>query len=129
MHFTDSVSPEEMVKFAQVIDPTDPIMAHFAIQHDLRERFHHALTEIIDAVSAWSRSETSDDPDVEIARSLALIEQMTTIATEAVAPDRIREWFEDDRPLPWLDEQLGSLPDDLSRVVAKMIGLEDGNIS
>lgn len=68
------------------------MFAFFATEFDLRERFHHALEQII-AVTVSGRAYKD---------ALALAQE---IAREALDPDTIQAWSEAGRPLPWLDDE------------------------
>lgn len=89
------------------IDPTDPLVEHFAFQHDFRERYQHALEEIC---------------KVDMAQGNAHV-LMRTIATDALDVDKIREWQAEGRPLPWIDETINPLAERIRDEVLNMLGI------
>ena len=93
----------------EVFDPTDPILEHFAFQHDFRERYLHALEEIC---------------QVDMAQGNAHV-LMRTIATDAIDPEKLAEWQSAGRPLPWLDEKINPVAERVRREVLAMLGIPD----
>lgn len=93
------------------IDPTDPLLEHFAFQHDFRERYQHALEEILKVnatpLISW-----------ETAGRL-----MIKLAAEALDIEEIRKWQEAGRPLPWIDETINPVAERVRDDVLKMLGL------
>lgn len=106
-----------------VIAIDDPLLEEFALQHDLRERFFHALEQIQDILRKLDENPEVSGRDVVLA-SVAVGE----IVDEAISPEALRAWGEQGRPLPWLDERLGDGPERLRRAVLLMAGIEDGNM-
>jgi|JI10StandDraft_1071094.scaffolds.fasta_scaffold14615_19 hypothetical protein len=90
-----------------VFDPTDPVLEHFAIQFDFRERYLHALEMIL---------------AVDMAAADAHV-QMRLIATEALDRESVQKWIDLDRPLPWLDEQVGPAARQARDAVLAMLGV------
>lgn len=90
------------------IDPTDPLVEHFAFQHDFRERYQHALEEIC---------------KVDMSQGNAHV-LMRTIAEEALDLDKIREWQKQGRPLPWMDAEINPLAERIRDEVLQMLGLK-----
>jgi hypothetical protein len=99
----DSESEETPI-YTIEIDVENPMLPAFAMQHDLRERYLHALEEIIDCLSHAGTAE-----------------EALTIAKVAVDPKLIEAWSREGRPLPWLDEIFGEDPDELTRQVLSSI--------
>lgn len=91
------------------IDPLDPLLPMFALQHDFRERFFHALQEI-------ERTLGSDDLD----RGEKL-DRVGEITFEALDHESIKAWLEQNRPMPWLDEVLDAQVEDLNQRVLDVI--------
>jgi hypothetical protein len=100
--------PEPLI----VVDPLDPLLEHFALQHDLRARFAHALEEIVAVIDA--------EPTESV---LSRLTKAHDIATEAISDEAIEEWMKRQRPLPWLDEVINPLADQVRREVMEMLGL------
>lgn len=107
-----------------VIAIDDPLLVAFALQHDLRERFLHALEEIV------ATGQQLDANPEFTPRDLALsYNKIIEIATKATDEGFIKLWEDEGRPLPWLDERLGSEPEKLRQAVMRMAGLDtDGPI-
>lgn len=93
------------------IDPSDPLIEHFAYQYEFRERYLHALEEIL--------SFSAGENDREWAA-----EEMTRIATEALDPAKIAEWQAAGRPLPWIDEEINPLAERIRDEVLNMLGIK-----
>lgn len=81
----------------------DPLLVHFALQHDLRARFLEAIQDAIEALSI---------PDQEVANRVA-----GEILAEAIDSTAIREWMEKGRPLPFIDQKYGEAAEELTRAV------------
>lgn len=91
------------------IDMEDPLLPHFVLQHDFRERYLVAITDAIVALDAG---------DVDRASSILRL---------AVDPDDIRVWQENNRPLPSLDDSpLGQSVEELNRIIGGIVGSEAG---
>lgn len=85
-----------------LVDPTDPLVFHFALQHDLRERFLHAIEESIEALEMGEH------------------ESALLLLREAVDRRRITEWIEADRPLPWIDTYLAEPTQQVNEVIQRI---------
>lgn len=85
----------------------NPLLPGYALQHDLRERFLHALVEIINV-----------EPEPRAYRAAFL--KCQEIARGAVDVDSITEWVANGRPLPWLDEVLGEAAKELTDAVVAL---------
>lgn len=81
----------------------DPLLVHFALQHDLRARFLEAINDAIEALSI---------PDPEVAARVAV-----EILRESVDPDSIGAWIAAGRPLPFIDQQVGEAAEALTKAV------------
>jgi hypothetical protein len=81
----------------------DPLLVHFALQHDLRARFLEAIQDAIEALSI---------PDVEVANRVA-----GEILMEAIDGASIREWMEKGRPLSFIDQKYGKAAGELTQAV------------
>jgi hypothetical protein len=90
------------------IDALDPLIPMLAIQHDFRERFFHALTEIVDVIESEGGS-----------GRVALM-KVASIARDALDHEKIQEWMANNRPMPWLDEIVGA---DGERLTVSMLDL------
>lgn len=95
------------MNYEPMIDPMDPLLSAFTWQHDLRERFLRALEQII------AVDQTSSDAAA----------QCRHIAEEAIDDDKIREWDEAKRPIPWLDEVVGEQAEKLRQGVIEQLQL------
>jgi hypothetical protein len=93
------------------IDPLDPLLPAFALQHDFRERFFHALQEIEEVIA-------SDAPDAD------RLARVGEIASEALDHQSIKAWLEANRPLPWIDEVLGDESRQLTQRVLDSLAAE-----
>lgn len=100
-----------MIEPEALIDPMDPLLSGFALQHDLRERFLHALEEIL-AVRVEGRHYRS------------ALDKCREIARDALSEESILLWHQANRPLPWLDEQIGDRAESLRSQVTSAIGLD-----
>lgn len=94
---------------AIVLDPTDPFLAHFALQHDLRERFRHTIEQCLDVMN---------DPEVENAEVFAALRSMLE---DAIDENSLRAWQAEGRPLPWIDAYLGEPVRQFDEVVTKIL--------
>lgn len=92
------------------IDVLDPMLDGFAIQHDFRERFLHALQEVAEMIASDSTMETK-------------LQVIDTIVTEALDPKAIQRWVDDNRPLPWLDALVGDDSRQLTEDVLRSLGM------
>jgi len=81
----------------------DPLLVHFALQHDLRARFLEAINDAIEALAI---------PDPTVAARVA-----RDILREAVNPASVRAWIEAGRPLPYIDQRVGEAAEELTRAV------------
>lgn len=103
-----------------VIAADDPLLTAFTMQHDLRERFLHALEQVQAVLRSFDPEIAADAETMSAA--LTNIEE---IVDEALDQQAIQGWMDNGRPLPWLDERLGEGPERVRDAVLKMIGLED----
>jgi hypothetical protein len=103
-----AINPSDLI----VVDPLDPLLEHFALQFDLRERFVHALEQIL-KIDLAAVACTHDDA----------AEQMVAIAKEAIDDATIAEWVKNKRPMPWLDDAVNPLAEQVRREVMEMLGL------
>lgn len=77
-----------------IVDPSDPLVPAFAVQHDLRLRFLNALDEI----AVILVEEDNNDFNA--------ICRIESVVKEALSEDAISEWFEAGRPLDYVEPQL-----------------------
>lgn len=87
------------------LDPEDPLLEHFALQHDYRERYQHALEEIL--------ALDMGDPQVHI--------KMRQVAEDALDATKIAEWLAANRPLPWIDDSLNPVAAKIREEVLAML--------
>ena len=78
------------------LDAFDPLLPEFVLQHDFRERFFHALEEIVEVLDADDM--TSEQRLVKIG----------ILARGALDHESIKVWLDANRPMPWLDERVGA---------------------
>lgn len=81
----------------------DPLLVHFALQHDLRARFLQAISDAIEALSI---------PDQQVANRVC-----GEILSEAISPSSISEWMAAGRPLPFIDQKVGEAAEELTKAV------------
>jgi len=74
-----------------VIDFDDPLLSLFVAQHNFRERYLHALQEII---------EKAKDASLTVEQAY---EESVAIAMDAVSDEITAEWIDEGMPLPWID--------------------------
>lgn len=89
------------------IDALDPLLPEFVLQHDFRERFFHALEQIVEVLDGG-------DDEHKLAR-------ISAIAREALDHESIRLWMDANRPMPWLDDRLGEEAKALTELVIKAL--------
>jgi hypothetical protein len=88
------------------LDPNGPDWDAYAFQHDLRERFLHALMMII-VIEPSGRAYKD---------ALARAQE---IASEAIDTDTLAAWGRAGRPLPWIDGLIGEDASEVERVLAE----------
>ncbi len=96
-----------------IIDIENPLLEVFALQHDLRERYLVAITEVIELIDSESCG----------------MAEIVEVLRAAIDEDKIREWIDNGRPLPSLDvpmaEQIEKF-DDSMETLASFLDSEQG---
>lgn len=92
-----------------VLDAFDPLLPEFVLQHDFRERFFHALEEIVEVLDADDM--TSEQRLVKIG----------ILARGALDHESIKVWLDANRPMPWLDERVGDQAREITEFVLKSL--------
>jgi hypothetical protein len=90
----------------------DPILAHFAYQHDLRARLWNTMENILDVVNS------DEDPE-------DIVAAVRTMVSTAIDPAEIEAWVRAGRPLPYVQVKNQKLADAITEALVELYDLDE----